>query len=41
MVSLAKAFSPWVILYFVPLVFIGAFFLVNLNLAVIKKSFNE
>jgi hypothetical protein len=37
MISIQKAFSPWVIIYFVPLVFIGAFFLLNLTLAVIKK----
>jgi hypothetical protein len=39
MIALQKAFSPFVVLYFVPLVFIGAFFLLNLTLAVIKTSF--
>ena len=28
-------------MFFVPLVFIGAFFLLNLTLAVINSSFNE
>jgi hypothetical protein len=40
MVAMEKAYSPFVVLYFVPLVFIGAFFLLNLTLAVIKSSFS-
>lgn len=41
MISLQKALSPFVVVYFVPLVFIGAFFLLNLTLAVIKNSFTK
>lgn len=39
--SLQKSLSFAVVLYFVPLVFIGAFFLLNLTLAVIKNSFTK
>jgi hypothetical protein len=41
MISLQKALSRAVVLYFIPLVFIGAFFLVNLTLAIIKNSFTK
>lgn len=41
MVSVQRAFSYFVFLYFVPLVFIGAFLVLNLILAVIKSSFRE
>jgi hypothetical protein len=41
MIAVQKAFSDFVVLYFVPLVFIGAFFLLNLVLAVIKTSFTN
>jgi len=34
-------YNPFVVFYFVPLVFIGAFFLLNLMLAVINNSFNR
>jgi hypothetical protein len=33
--------SPFTFLYHIPLVFIGAFFLLNLTLAVIKAKFTE
>jgi hypothetical protein len=33
--------ATWVIAYFIPIVFIGAFFLLNLTLAVIKSKFTE
>lgn len=33
--------SPFTVAYFIPLVFIGAFFLLNLTLAVIKSKFSE
>ena len=39
MVMVQKAFSRYVFLYFVPLVFIGAYFLLNLTLAVIKTEY--
>jgi hypothetical protein len=42
MVILEQAYTPTIIyIYMVPLVFIGAFFLLNLTLAVINSSFNE
>jgi hypothetical protein len=41
MVYMEKCFSILAILYFVPIVFIGAFFLLNLTLAVIKSKFTE
>jgi len=42
MVLMEKVFIPAVIYVFmIPLVFIGAFFLLNLTLAVINSSFNE
>lgn len=41
MYQLVDAFSIFVILYFVLLVFIGGFFLVNLTLAVIKGKFTD
>jgi hypothetical protein len=41
MVYMYKSFSYLAILYFVPIVFIGAFFLLNLTLAVIKSKFTE
>jgi hypothetical protein len=41
MVMLEKAFNSFAIFFFIPLVFIGAFFLLNLTLAVIKSSFTE
>lgn len=31
----------WVVVYFVPVIFIGAFFLLNLTLAVINSNFSE
>ena len=36
-----QSFSPWIFCYFLPLVFIGAFFLLNLTLAVINSKFTE
>lgn len=41
MMYVQKAFSFWVFLYFIPMVFIGAYFLLNLTLAVIKFSYTE
>ena len=42
MVQMEQVFVPVVIyLFMIPLVFIGAFFLLNLTLAVINSSFNE
>lgn len=41
MIDLEMAVATWVIVYFVPIVFIGAFFLLNLTLAVIKSKFTE
>ena len=42
MVSLEKVFSAiGIYLFMIPLVFIGAFFLLNLTLAVINSSFND
>lgn len=41
MFMMAKAFSIFVIVYFIALVFIGSFFLVNLTLAVIKLKFTQ
>ena len=35
------AYSDYVWTYFVPLVFVGAFFLLNLTLAVINSSFSR
>lgn len=33
--------ATWTIAYFIPIVFVGAFFLLNLTLAVIKSKFTE
>jgi hypothetical protein len=41
MVWMQKSFTDIAFLFFVPLVFIGAFFLLNLTLAVIKSQFTE
>ena len=41
MINLEEAVGTWVIVYFVPIVFVGAFFLLNLTLAVIKSKFTE
>lgn len=41
MIMIQKAYSDYVVLYFIPLVFIGAFFLVNITLAVLKSSFSR
>lgn len=41
MIPTMKALSPMTFLFFIPLVFIGAFFLLNLTLAVIKSKFSE
>ena len=41
MVLYQKVYTYYVFLFFVPLVFIGAFFLLNLTLAVINISYNE
>ena len=40
MVMYQKTYTPLVILFFVPLVFLGAFFLLNLNLAVIQTKYS-
>jgi hypothetical protein len=39
--DLCKAVGSWVIVFFVPIVFIGAFFLLNLTIAVIKSKYSE
>ena len=41
MVMYQKAYTAWVFFFFVPMVFIGAFFLLNLTLAVINSSYSE
>ena len=41
MVLYQMVYTYYVFLFFVPLVFIGAFFLLNLTLAVINTSFND
>jgi hypothetical protein len=41
MVSLMQAVGKWICVYFYPIIFIGAFFLLNLTLAVIKAKFTE
>lgn len=41
MVMYAKVYTGLVFFFFVPLVFIGAFFLLNLTLAVINSSYSE
>eukprot|EP00831_Metopus_contortus_P045311 TRINITY_DN36307_c0_g1_i2.p2 TRINITY_DN36307_c0_g1~~TRINITY_DN36307_c0_g1_i2.p2 ORF type:complete len:152 (-),score=51.49 TRINITY_DN36307_c0_g1_i2:157-612(-) len=38
---LSKAFGPYAVIYFTPLVLIGAFFLVNFTLAVIKSRVSK
>jgi hypothetical protein len=41
MVPLLQAVGSWIFIYFYPIIFIGAFFLLNLTLAVIKAKFTE
>lgn len=41
MIDLEMCVATWVVGYFIPIVFIGAFFLLNLTLAVIKSKFTE
>ncbi len=41
MVSLMGSVGTWIFIYFYPIIFIGAFFLLNLTLAVIKAKFTE
>ena len=41
MLDVYLTFSPLAFVFFLPLVFIGAFFLLNLTLAVINSTFNE
>jgi hypothetical protein len=41
MVMVQRSFSSLAFIFFVPLVFVGAFFLLNLTLAVIKSKFTE
>ena len=41
MVMYQKAYTPFVFFFFVALVFIGAFFFLNLTLAVIHNSYSE
>ena len=36
-----KAYTYYAFFFFVPMVFIGAFFLLNLTLAVINSSYSE
>jgi len=40
MVALMQSVGTWIVIYFYPIIFIGAFFLVNLLLAVINSSFS-
>ena len=41
MYKIFAAFTPFTVIYFVMLVFLGAYFLLNLTLAVIKVKFTE
>lgn len=41
MVPLQQSVGVWIVAYFYPIIFIGAFFLLNLTLAVIKAKFTE
>lgn len=41
MVWIEKTYTTISFLFFIPIVFIGAFFLLNLTLAVIKSQFTE
>ena len=41
MVMYQQVYTYYVFMFFVPLVFIGAFFLLNLTLAVINTSFTD
>jgi hypothetical protein len=41
MLSLQNAMGQWAVAYFIPIVFIGTWFLLNLTLAVIKSKFTE
>mgnify|MGYP001127747482 CR=1 FL=1 len=41
MVMYQIVYSPFTIFFFVPMVFIGAFFLLNLTLAVIQSSYSQ
>lgn len=36
-----KCVGTWVIGFFLPIIFIGAFFLLNLTIAVIKSKYSE
>jgi hypothetical protein len=38
---MSKAYTQFIFIYFLPLVFIGAFFLLNLTLAVINSEFTK
>ena len=39
--DLVKTVGSWVIAFFLPIIFIGAFFLLNLTIAVIKSKYSE
>lgn len=39
--DMSKAYSPWIFLYFILVVMVGAFFLLNLTLAVINAEFTN
>jgi hypothetical protein len=41
MALLQQSIDSWIFIYFYPIIFIGAFFLLNLTLAVIKATFTE
>ena len=41
MMQMQQSFASYSVIFFIPLVFIGAFFLLNLTLAVIKSKFSE
>lgn len=40
MVMYQQAYTMWTFFFFVPMVFIGAFFLLNLTLAVIQSQYS-
>jgi voltage-gated sodium channel type XI alpha len=41
MVNVMQTFSIWIFAFFIPMVFIGSYFLMNLTLAVINYKFTE
>lgn len=41
MINFEKAIGVWAIFFFIPIIFVGSWFLLNLTLAVIKSRFSE